>query len=225
MIDISRSSSYPRSALLPWFIIHRISPILLLFFSLFTSLTPTLFVNPISADIHLFVIEDSTTIDTSILPKWDDFSLFPGKITDMIDQYHIEEIWCVCGPGAFTRMRIITLALNTLKLSRWIRLKGCHFFELIDTEIPILKANEREYITRVWHGEIALLPKEELPSGSYKWYGEKNDFTDAKVFIQYSEDIRNIDTLFRSLPLSESLSPIYLKDPHITWSKKNTSHS
>ncbi len=188
-------------------------------------MSPILFINPLPANISVFVIEDTTTIDTSILPKWDDFSQFPGKIIDLIDRYSIDEIWCVCGPGAFTRMRIITLALNTLKLSRWIQLKGCHFFDLIDTENAALKANQREYIIRVWHGDPILLWKEDIPSGIYEGYGEKNDFTDPKVFIQYSEDIQKIETLFRKLPFSESLIPIYLKDPHITWSKKNTSHS
>ena len=36
----------------------------------------------------------------------------------LIDQYVIEEIWCILGPGAFTRMRIVTLTLSTLTLTR-----------------------------------------------------------------------------------------------------------
>ncbi len=184
-----------------------------------------LFVNPISPNISIFILEGALCKKEMIIAQWDDFTSFPGKIVELIKLHSIEEIWCICGPWAFTRMRIVTLTLNTLKLSQWIRLKGCHFFELIDREIPILKANDKEYITRVWHGDPTLIPKEEIPPGNYRGYGEKNDFTDTKVFIQYKEGFLFIETLFQKLPLSSELSPIYLKDPHITWSKKNTSHS
>ncbi len=184
-----------------------------------------LFINPIPVDIHIFLLEEGTTLEEIIIPKWDDFSAFPGELVELVDLYSIEEIWCICGPGAFTRMRIVTLTLNTLKLTRKISIKWCHFFELIDNEIPILRANDREYITRVWHGDISLILKENISSGTYRWYWEKNDFTDTKVLIQYKEDSHSIDTLFHSIPLSQTLTPIYLKDPHITWSKKNTSPS
>ncbi len=184
-----------------------------------------LFINPISTDIVIYVMEESFCQEEITLPKWDDFSTFPSKLVDLVDLHKIEEVWCICGPWAFTRMRIVTLTLNTLKLSRWIGLKGCHFFDLIGRGIPILKANDREYITRIWNEDPSLILKEEIPEGEYMGYGEKNDFTDTKVFIQYSEDFTFIYTLFQGLPLSPTLSPIYLKDPHITWSKKNISHS
>lgn len=184
-----------------------------------------LLINPIASDISIFLLEGALCKDEFTLPHWDDFERFPGKLVELVELHNIEEVWCICGPWAFTRMRIVTLALNTLKISRWIRLKGCHFFELIDREIPILRANDREYITRVWHGDPSLILKEEIPAGKYRGYGEKNDFTDTKVFIQYKEDFFSIQKLFGKIPLSSSLNPIYLKGPHITWSKKNTSLS
>ena len=43
-------------------------------------------------------------------------------------------------------MRIVTLTLNTLALVKKVPLKGCHFFEIVNENHPILIANNREYI-------------------------------------------------------------------------------
>jgi hypothetical protein len=64
-----------------------------------------------------------------------------------------------------------------------------------------------------------------LAIGTYQWYGEKNDFTNGREFIEYDENISHIIDVFRGRNSLDVLVPIYLKDPHITWSKKNTSLS
>ena len=89
--------------------------------------------------------------------------------------------------------------------------------------MPILQANDREYIIETTEWITDLIEKENIPPGTYIWYGDKNDFTDAKVFIEYREDAREISQVFKQIEYTEVLSPIYLKDPHITCSKKNTS--
>ena len=183
----------------------------------------TLFINPISSDITISLLEDSICRETHIIPKWDDFSQFPEKVIELVDAHSIKEIWCICGPGAFTRMRIVTLTLTTLRLSRAIRLKWCHFFSIIKEWIPILRANDREYIIETAKWITTLIEKGNIPLGTYIWYDDKNDFTDAKVFIEYREDAREVSRVFEQIEYTEVLSPIYLKDPHITCSKKNTS--
>lgn len=46
-------------------------------------------------------------------------------------------------------MRIVTLTVNTLHLSKGMVIKGCHFFDLIENHsIPLLEANTSEYITK-----------------------------------------------------------------------------
>lgn len=122
-------------------------------------------------------------------------------------------------------MRIVSLTLSTLILSRGIRVKGCHFFELIDHATGILRANEHEYIVAQKDQSRSLISKEMIPSGIYCGYGEKNDFTDDKVFIEYREDWAEVIKIFSSLKYLDRVTPIYLKEPHITWSKKNTSPS
>ena len=184
-----------------------------------------LYINPIGENIILLVIENSQIIWNFTIEKGDDFSQFPEKVIDIMNAFTIDMIWCICWPWAFTRMRIVTLTLNTLTLTKKIPLKWCHFFDIIDSENPILKANGTEYIVRVWHGEHRLILKENLANGIYTGYGDQNDFTEGKVFIQYREDIAHIEKIFVDIPPVDTLNPIYLKDPHITWSKKNTSLS
>lgn len=180
-----------------------------------------LFINPISENITLFVIENGEVRQTSTIPKWKDYDRFPEEVNDTINRHNIDMIWCVTWPWAFTRMRIVTLTLNTVSLVRKIPLKGCHFFEIINHPNPILIANNREYIVLKEDNPI-LVEKSELKwEESYSWYGNKNDFTDGKKFIEYSEDIPYISNIFNSLSSVSQLSPIYLKEPHITWSKKN----
>ena len=183
-----------------------------------------LFINPISVEISLFIIKNGICKEKYTLTQWDDFSQFPEKVIELLYKYNIKEIWCICGPGWFTRMRIITLTLNTLILSRWLDVKWCHFFHLIKKNIPIMRANDQEYIIRSLSWEDSLVKKALIPLGVYIWYGEKNDFTDERVLIEYREDFSEITRIFASIPVIDTLTPIYLKDPHITlWSKKNTS--
>jgi hypothetical protein len=64
-------------------------------------------------------------------------------------------------------MRIVTLTLNALRLTRPIELKGCHFFDLIREDTPIIRANNREYI--IPEDDIPILiSKETLAIGTYQ---------------------------------------------------------
>lgn len=184
-----------------------------------------LLINPISENIRLTLVESGKVVEDITIPKWKDFDMFPETLVEMVDRHDIDTIWCICGPAAFTRIRIVTLAINSLALVRNISLKWCHFFDIIDSTHPILKANDREYIIDVWHGETKLVEVGDIPPGNYTGYGEKNDFTDDKVFIEYSYNLDSIERMFSEKEPVERLNPIYLKDAHITWSKKSTSHS
>ncbi len=184
-----------------------------------------LYINPIKKHITLSCVEWSLLLREVHLTIWNDFDTFPEILLEMMDSEKPEQIWCIVWPWPFTRMRIVTLTLSTLVLSLWIKVKWCHFFELIEDGIPLLQANREEYITRSGSGEIVLMHKDQLRHGTYIWYGEKIDFTEDKNYIEYREDWREIETVFTQLPTISVLVPIYLKEPHITWSKKNTSHS
>lgn len=158
-----------------------------------------------------------------VIPHGDDFSSFPKTIINIIEEETIEEIWCICGPGSFTRMRIITLVLNTLHLSKNIVVKWCHFFDLIQKWIPILEINTTEYIIKDSSRDSIVINKEGLAPWVYSGYISKNDFTDAGEFVEYKENCTNISEFFGNIEEQERLSPIYYKNPHITCSKKNIS--
>jgi hypothetical protein len=55
-----------------------------------------------------------------------------------------------------------------------IPLKGCHFFEIVNRENPILRANDREYIVLDEMWIPSLSPKESIdPSKIYTGYAQK----------------------------------------------------
>lgn len=251
MIDTCRSPTYIGSTLISWIIdfFHSIrdlywtSPNLSKIFHLrkrnmsrseripshsildILSSFMIVFINPLLSDITLFLIADGFCRENRTIVKWDDFLNFPDILIELIDTRTIDEVWVIQWPWAFTRMRIISLTLSTLILSRWMQVKWCHFFELIQDGHPIIRANDGEYIISWENTRSILIPKGNIPKGHYCGYGEKNDFTDEKVFIEYKEDWKCISTIFSSLPYLDRVTPIYLKEPHITWSKKNMSPS
>lgn len=185
-----------------------------------------LFINPISENIRIFHVGDISLRLLSEIPKNHDYDAFPEEIVRHVEQNvevgEIHQIWCIYGPGSFTRMRIVTLALNTLSLSKNVVLKGCHFFELIDSQYtPLLEINACEYLTRTeW-----IIPWETLLQISWQTYSgyiSKNNFTENINFIEYLEEYEKIREVFKKKTYTKRLIPIYLKEPHITWSKKNT---
>lgn len=184
-----------------------------------------LFINPLQKNITLSLIEWSDLKKQIVIPYGDDFQSFPKSLITLIESENIEELWCICGPGAFTRMRIVTLTLNTLHLSKNLKIKWCHFFDIIDNNTPIIEINTTEYLIRDALWSPTLIPQDKIPPWSYSGYLSKNDFTDDKVFIEYKEDYQKISTYFRKIKEQQWLSPIYYKNPHITCSKKNTSPS
>jgi len=185
----------------------------------------SLYINPLLSNITLSILENGEKISEKILPRWDDFADFPDTVIEIINTETIDEIWCLVWPGAFTRMRIVTLTLSTLVMSRGVVVKWCHFFDIIDRENPIILANNSEYIIRNSDGSTSLIDKSTLPDCIYTGYGVQNDFTEGKILIEYSEDWWAISDHFEKLTPEKTLTPIYLKEPHITWSTKNTSPS
>jgi tRNA A37 threonylcarbamoyladenosine modification protein TsaB len=181
----------------------------------------TLIVHPIEAEILLIIQENGIIKNSRIIPKGDDFSTFPETIRDIVEEFHIDEIWCISGPGPFTRMRIITLTLNTVHLVTGIGLKEAHYFELIPKAHRLMRINATQYLVQREDGEISLVEKEDIPPGSYIGSDKENDFTNDRHFIQYILSITDAKRVFETKPFVEKTSPIYYKDPHITWSKKN----
>ncbi len=122
-----------------------------------------LYINPLLPEIHFLIFQENATI-IKTLPKNRDTALdFPKMLVDLVDIYKINEIFCVTGPGPFTLMRVVTLAINALSYTRNIRIKSCNFFDLITSDaIGIIEANPREYIIKESDTLISI-QKEYLP--------------------------------------------------------------
>lgn len=83
-------------------------------------------------------------------------------LVDLVDLYNLNEIFCITGPGPFTLMRVVTLAINAMTYTRSIQIKSCHFFELITSgNIAIIEANPKEYLIKN-ENEIINIEKELL---------------------------------------------------------------
>lgn len=184
-------------------------------------------INPLLPEISFLVIENGVIVHQGTLEKnLNTASTFPHHIVDIIDTYPITEIWSITGPGPFTLMRIVTLSVNAVALTGKIQLKWIHFFELIgDGYTPILEANPKECIIRK-NGIDTLVARELIEDGNYMGILQTKDFIEGKTFVQYSEDISHIISVFSEASYTSRIAPLYFKAPHITtWSSKNTSHS
>lgn len=185
---------------------------------------PILYINPLWSSISIHVLENNQEIYKELIPRNTDFDRFPDTIIEIIEKYHPNTLWTIVWPWPFTRMRIVTLCISSICRVYWIVGKECHFFDLIQNNTPILMANNEEYITKE-NTRIVIVNKRDLKTGRYEWYGHENDFTDGKVYIEYKENWEELHSIFDHCPEVQIFSPIYLKEPHITCSKKNKSPS
>jgi hypothetical protein len=165
-----------------------------------TNIMHTLFIQPLTADIELSIFHGKTYTKTINHPKnGKELDTLPELLISIIEDEQIEEIWCITGPGPFTLMRIITLVLNTIHISRDIGLKSASFFDWIKTsDIAILEANPREYIIQKEAEFPILVEKESLEKSIYEGFFHKNDFTEAMGFIEYTQDMSYTSKFFET---------------------------
>ncbi|NRH20594.1 hypothetical protein HOO68_00935 [Candidatus Gracilibacteria bacterium] len=179
-----------------------------------------LYINPLSTEITFLIFQNDTTIiKKTLLKNLETATSFPVLLVDTVNQYEVNEIWCITGPGPFTLMRIVTLSINALRYSRDIEIKSCHFFDLItENFIPIIEANPKEYLIKK-NDAVVLIPKDSLEKGNYQGIISGIFSTEDIKYIQYKEDKNNIISVFSSIPCEIRMSPIYFKTPHITCPK------
>ncbi len=180
----------------------------------------TLYINPLTPEINFLIFDGEETRVATLEKNLDTASIFPKMIVDIVDQYTITDIWCIAGPGPFTLMRVITLAINAISYTRAISVRSCHFFDLISEDHqPIIEANLREYLIREGR-EIISIAKWDLPEWIYEGIFADIDSTVKDKSIQYKEDRSNIIRVFSMREKESRISPIYFKPPHITWPKQ-----
>lgn len=179
-----------------------------------------LYINPIGPDIQWGIIHNNACIvyKTEIMQ---DVSVdFPHLLHTIYQEYSFDEIWCIHGPWAFTRIRIISLTINAFwYIHHDIILREAHIFDIIPKEyIPILEINSRECLIQnnlgIHNTSIASLTK-----GNYCGYlysiPENPDITYTPLLFSLN-DIQNI---FHKVPPVPLITPIYFKNPHITCPK------
>ncbi len=183
-----------------------------------------LFIQTVSIEIEVTIFKWADLIHTEkILWTNREFEVFPELLRGWIEKFHITKILCITWPGPFTRLRILTLTLNTIKLTySTIVVRGIGFFEFSKgigvTSSFVLEANRGEYlVSKDWIS--TFIKKSDLPAGTYFWFWKDSDFTERGISIEYSYTWEQLEKVFDSISNTAMLSPLYIKEPHITWPK------
>lgn len=121
-----------------------------------------LLINPIS-DPAVYILSDAKrniVAHTELVLRGSESERFFDSIGSFLSEYEIgipdlDGIVVVNGPGGFTSMRIVTLAINTVAFVHHIPLYSIDFFGLLECaggSFPmLLKANRGEYLVRMSH--------------------------------------------------------------------------
>lgn len=193
-----------------------------------TSMKKILYINTLGSNL-VFIKKLESWIEKQ------DFSLsfsefaeqFPTLLVNIFQEHMFDEIWTIHGPWPFTRMRIVSLAINSIKFSYpQIALRSISFEKLFSQKniIPILDANNREYWTyQNW--EEKFFEKNSLPHGDYCWFLTPSsigviDICRPSTFIEYSDSWDFIENIFSHEPSIPYIQPTYIKPPHITNARK-----
>ncbi len=178
-----------------------------------------LYINPLLEEINFLIFQWENTIKKTLPKNFNTASTFPKMLVDLVDLYSIDTIFCVTGPWPFTLMRVVTLAINAITYTRTIRIKSCHFFDLIrNGNIPIIEANTKEYLIKIGV-DIINIEKELLKKWTYEWIISSNPSTENIKYIQYCDNASNLLQVFLEKIYETKIVPIYFKPPHITWPK------
>ena len=147
---------------------------------------------------------------------------FPKILSKFVEEKNIREIWVINGPGTFTKMRVIILTINTIKISfPETILKSVHFFDFFKDlpEKPLIEINAKEFLTNNdQNGEI-FYDKNSLPDSDYIGYSTTK-LRQTSTFKNFVDQWNEIEKIFKSKKSEKFLTPNYIKPPHITHAKK-----
>lgn len=210
-----------------------------------------LYINPLGENIRFISsLSDGVFTENISLPFLEFAENFPKILTENFLKNFYNEIWLIAWPWAFTKMRIVTLAVNAIKFSHPnLIIKTAHFFDFFknfSNLTPILEANNNEFIYLSTNGEETFCLKKDLPEGNYiglfdttstnfdklrQYFGELRQISTENVdistkidnsstYTDFYEDFSEINKFFEHISETPYSEPIYIKPPHITYGKK-----
>lgn len=114
-------------------------------------------------------------------------------------------------------MRVFSLTINSIIFAnKEIIVKSRQYFDIFDntsTYIPILPINTNEVLIML-NETIQIVNTSELLSDSSTYISHKN--TLLHNISQFIETPKYIQSLYQDTPPTIQISPIYIKNPHIT---------
>lgn len=182
-----------------------------------------LYINPLWENIiFLSKINNIFESQNLTIPFLEFAENFPKILSKFVEEKNIREIWVINGPGTFTKMRVIILTINTIKISfPETIVKSVHFFDFFKDlpEKPLIEINAKEFLTNDdQNGEI-FYDKNSLPDSDYIGYST-TEVRQTSTFKNFVDQWNEIEKIFKSKKSENFLTPIYIKPPHITHAKK-----
>ncbi len=198
-----------------------------------TNMKKILYINALPDDfVFISFLWDTVITENISLPFLEFAENFPKILSKKFLENSYEEIWFFSWPGPFTKMRIISLTINTIKFSYPnIIIRSCHFFEYFKNspKTPLLEANAKEFLYLWQNNEEVFCEKNNLPIWEYTWIIDttSTNFDKFRQFIQwtstYEAFVNNpveIEKFFKKISPTNLAQPIYIKPPHITYANK-----
>lgn len=187
-----------------------------------------LFINAISSQWILILFDENRNIikTQNIFLQGNESSQLIPEIDNFLHNNYIaytdlKNIVCVNGPGSFTWIRTIVLAINTIAYTTQTHLTDISYFELFKN-FPIIKASSKRdsFFQLSTNEKIEIIENESLAALLDKknisiLYGENtSNLLQGKEIIEnidYSDIIKNIH-----LKKNKKISPLYIKKPNIS---------
>ena len=182
-----------------------------------------LYINPLWENIiFLSKINNIFESQNLIIPFLKFAENFPKILSKFVEEKNIREIWVINGPGTFTKMRVIILTINTIKMSfPEIIVKSVHFFDFFKDlpEKPLIEINAKEFLTNDDQNVEIFYDKNSLPDSHYIGYST-TELLQTSTFKNFVDQWNEIEKIFKSKKSENFLTPNYIKPPHITHAKK-----
>ncbi|MDD2908053.1 MAG: hypothetical protein PHH98_05430 [Candidatus Gracilibacteria bacterium] len=183
-----------------------------------------LFINTISKDAHIILFDDNRMISDKIIfeIKGNESSLLIPTLDSFLKKNNlkydeIKNIVLVNGPGSFTGVRTVVLAINSINYITNNNLTAISYFDLFKN-YPIVKSSSKRdcFFKENQENNIEIILNEDLQN----YLKQKNLSTIyGEADIENVEIIENIDYLsiiaeirFDNL---KKIEPLYIKKPNI----------
>lgn len=185
-----------------------------------------IFINWVSRDWCFILFDDNRNIihQTTFQILWNESSKFITLLDEFLWKHNfqyqqIDHIVCVNGPGSFTGVRTVVLAVNTLNYIIRKHITPLSYFDLFSS-YPIIKSSSKrdsffqsDAKTSIEVIQNTLILEDNSHLKCFFWENPADIFSEKKIIdnIDYSAIIKKLE--FQQF---SQIEPLYIKKPNIS---------